>query len=39
MSPEVQAQIERDQAQRIAALWSKPFLTDTEAAEALSLPA
>lgn len=34
----LQAQIERDQAQRVAALWSKPLLSDAEIAEALGLP-
>lgn len=34
----LRAQIERDQAQRVAALWSKPLLSDPEIAEALGLP-
>ena len=40
MSPEaIKAQIERDQAQRNAALWAKPLLSDVEAAAVLGLPA
>jgi hypothetical protein len=38
LSPEQEARIARDQAQRIEALWRRPVLTDVEAAEALSLP-
>jgi len=33
-----EARIARDQAQRIAALWSKPVLSDPEIADALGLP-
>ena len=34
----LRAQIECDQAQRVAALWTKPLLSDVEIAEALGLP-
>jgi predicted DNA-binding transcriptional regulator AlpA len=37
-TPAEAASIARNQAERIAALWQKPLLSDRECAEALGLP-